>query len=92
MRMLVAIAMVALLATSPAVARNASHHHLKRVTILKDRPTLKPDQGGVGRHPDDIALDRKIRKYLPRLLIIRKLGASQTEARSSPETSTVASV
>jgi hypothetical protein len=50
---------VSLMATSTAFARNASHHHFKRATP-KRQSTTKTDPGGVPRHPDDVALDRKI--------------------------------
>jgi hypothetical protein len=55
----VAIAMVALMATSSAFARKTSHHHFKRAAIDHQWAT-KPNPGGVERHPADVALDRKI--------------------------------
>jgi hypothetical protein len=58
-RRLIAIMTVVLMATSPAFARKASHHHSKRVAT-KHQPAPKTDPGGVSRHPDDVALDRKI--------------------------------
>ena len=60
MRTLIAIIMVSLIATSTAFARKASHHHSKRAAALKHQLTTKTDPGGVARHPDDVALDRKI--------------------------------
>jgi hypothetical protein len=50
--------MVMLTATSSAFARKASHHHSKR-GALKHQLAVN-DRGGVPRHPDDVALDRKI--------------------------------
>src|SRR3981081_4064231 len=58
-RMLIAIMMVALLASSSAFARKASQHHSKRVAP-KHQSTTKTDPGGVARDPNDVALDRKI--------------------------------
>jgi hypothetical protein len=55
---LIAIFIVALMANSTAFARKASHHHSKRAP--KHQLTPKTDPGGVARHPDDVALDRKI--------------------------------
>jgi hypothetical protein len=57
-RTLIAIIMVSLIATSTAFARKAPHHHSKRAP--KHQLTTKTDPGGVPRHPDDVALDRKI--------------------------------
>jgi hypothetical protein len=57
-RTLIAIIMVMLTATSSAFARKASHHHSKR-GALKHQSAVN-DRGGVPRHPDDVALDRKI--------------------------------
>jgi hypothetical protein len=57
-RTLIAIIVVAL-ASSTALARKASHHHSKRVAH-KHQSITKADQGGAARHPDDVALDRKI--------------------------------
>ena len=59
MRTLIAIMMVALLASSSAFARKASQHHSKRVAP-KHQSTTKTDPGGVARDPNDVALDRKI--------------------------------
>jgi hypothetical protein len=58
-RRLIAIMTVLLMAIAPAYARKASHHHLKR-TAPKHQSSAKTDQGGALRHPDDVALDRKI--------------------------------
>jgi hypothetical protein len=55
MRTLIAITIVALMATSPAFARK----HSKR-TAPNHQLATKADHGGVERHPDDVALDRKI--------------------------------
>jgi hypothetical protein len=55
---LMAIMIVALMAASSAFARKASYHHHKRAAV-KHQPT-KTDPGGVQRHPEDVALDRKI--------------------------------
>jgi hypothetical protein len=60
MRTLIAIMMVELMASSTAFARKASHHHLKRTAAPKHQLMTKTDPGGVARHPDDVALDRKI--------------------------------
>jgi hypothetical protein len=51
MRTLIAITIVALMATSSAFARK----HSKRTA-----PTTKANHGGVERHLYDVALDRKI--------------------------------
>jgi hypothetical protein len=59
MRTLIAIFIVALMASSTAFARKASHHHSKRAAP-KHQLTTKTDPGGVPRHPEDVALDRKI--------------------------------
>lgn len=59
MRKLFAIMIVALMAASPALARKATHHHHKQRTS-KHQPAVTTDRGGAARHPDDIALDRKI--------------------------------
>jgi hypothetical protein len=50
---------VALMAASSASARKASHHS-KHTMASKHRPAPKIDPGDVQRHPDDVALDRKI--------------------------------
>jgi hypothetical protein len=50
---------LALMATSSAFARKASHHS-KHTVASKHQPAPKTDPGGVQRHPDDVALDRKI--------------------------------
>jgi hypothetical protein len=60
MRTLIAIFIVALMAGSTAFARKASHHHSKRAAAPKHQLMTKTDPGGVPRHPDDVALDRKI--------------------------------
>jgi hypothetical protein len=60
MRTLIAIFLAALMASSTASARKASHHHSKRAAAPKHQLTTKTDPGGVARHPDDVALDRKI--------------------------------
>ena len=59
MRPLIAIIIVSLVATSTAFARKASHHHFKRAAP-KQQSATKTDPGGIARHPDDVALDRKI--------------------------------
>ena len=59
MRALVAIMIMVLMATSSAFARKASQHHSKRAAPSRQLAT-KPNPGGVERHPDDVALDRKI--------------------------------
>jgi hypothetical protein len=60
MRTLIAIFFVALMASSTASARKASHQYSKRAAAPKHQLTTKTDPGGVARHPDDVALDRKI--------------------------------
>lgn len=53
--------MVELMAASSASARKAPHQHSKHMVASKHQPMPKTnDQGGVERHPDDVALDRKI--------------------------------
>jgi hypothetical protein len=52
MRTLIAIFIVALMASSTAFARKASHHHSKRAAP-KHQLTTKTDPGGVPRHPED---------------------------------------
>jgi hypothetical protein len=47
------------MASSAAFARKASHHHSKRAAA-KHQLTTKTDPGGIARHPDDVAVDRKI--------------------------------
>jgi len=59
-RTLVAIMIMVRMATSSAFARKASHHHSKRATAAKHQLANKADGGGIERHPDDAALDRKI--------------------------------
>ena len=59
MRKLLAIMIAVLMAASPALARKATHHHPKQRTP-KHQPVVTTDRGGAERHPDDIALDRKI--------------------------------
>ena len=58
MRALVAV-LIVVLAAAPVLAREASHHRHKR-DKLKDATTTNVDRGGTPRHPDDVALDRKI--------------------------------
>jgi hypothetical protein len=58
-RTLVAIMIMVLMATSSAFARKTSHINFKRAAIYRQSAT-KPNPGGVERHPDDVALDRKI--------------------------------
>jgi hypothetical protein len=58
-RTLIAIIMVSLMATPTAFARKASHHHFKRA-VPKQQAVTKADPGGVQRHPDDVAFDRRI--------------------------------
>jgi hypothetical protein len=53
--------LVAMMTTSPGFARKASHH-FRHTMVSKHQPTPKTNErGGVERHPDDVALDRKIR-------------------------------
>jgi CspA family cold shock protein len=59
-RTLIAIMMVALMASSSAFARKASHHHSKRTATPKHQSATKTDPGGVARDPADVELDRKI--------------------------------
>jgi hypothetical protein len=58
-RTFIAILIAALMATSPALARKASHHHSKG-TVAKHQSEATAGPVVVPRHPDDIALDRKI--------------------------------
>jgi hypothetical protein len=58
-RTLIAIIIASLVATSTAFARKASHHHFKRAAP-KHQSATKTDPGDIARHPDDVALDRKI--------------------------------
>jgi hypothetical protein len=52
--------LVILMAAASASARNASHHS-KHAVVSKHQPApMTKDRGGVERHPDDVALDRKI--------------------------------
>jgi hypothetical protein len=57
MRTLIAIIIVVLMTVSSALARKAPHHHSKR---NKELSVTRTDPGGAMRHPDDVALDRKI--------------------------------
>jgi hypothetical protein len=50
--------LIVALTTSPSFARKASHHHSKRGAPNHQLAT-KLDPGGVERHLDDVALDRK---------------------------------
>jgi hypothetical protein len=59
-RTLVAIMIMVLMATSSAFARKASYHHSKRAAPKHQSATKANDRGGIERHPDDVALDRKI--------------------------------
>jgi hypothetical protein len=59
MRTLIAILIVAIMATSSAFARKISQHHSKRAAP-NHHSTTKTDPGGVARDPADVALDRKI--------------------------------
>jgi hypothetical protein len=59
-RTLIAIMMVALMASSSAFARKASHHHSKRTAAPKHQSATKTDSGDVARDPADVELDRKI--------------------------------
>jgi hypothetical protein len=54
-RTLIAIMMVALLASSSAFARKASHHHSNAPPLSISQPIA-----GVQRDPADVELDRKI--------------------------------
>jgi hypothetical protein len=56
-RTLIAIMMVALLASSSAFARKASHHHFKRGA---PKHQSADRSGGVQRDPAGVELDRKI--------------------------------
>jgi hypothetical protein len=58
MRTLIAIKIVALMASASAFARKASHRHTIR-GALKHQSAVN-DRGGVPRHPDDVALDRNL--------------------------------
>jgi hypothetical protein len=61
MRKLLAIMIVMLTAASPALARKPTHHHHHhKLRASKPQPVVTSDRGGAQRHPDDIALDRKI--------------------------------
>lgn len=60
MRKLLAIMIAVLMAASPALARKATHHHHPKPRTPKHQPVVTTDRGGAARHPDDIALDRKI--------------------------------
>jgi hypothetical protein len=55
---LMAIMIVVLMAASSAFARKASHHRHKRAAATHQ--STRPDPGRVQRHPEDVALDRKI--------------------------------
>ena len=57
MRVLIAV-LIVVLAAAPVFARKATHHRYKR-DAAKNAPT-NVDRGGTPRHPDDVALDRKI--------------------------------
>ena len=57
--MLIAIMVVSLMATSTAFARKVSHHHFKRAAP-KHQSVIETDLGGIERHAEDVALDRKI--------------------------------
>jgi hypothetical protein len=58
MRALVAI-LIVVFAAAPVLARKATHHRLKRDAAMN--PTITGVERGVTpRHPDDVALDRKI--------------------------------
>jgi hypothetical protein len=57
-----------LMATSSAFARKASYHHSKRAAPKHQSATKANDRGGIERHPDDVALDRKIGSILPGML------------------------
>jgi hypothetical protein len=48
-----------LMATSPAFSRKARHHRAKHPAAAA-RTVKTNDGGGIQRHPDDIALDRRI--------------------------------
>jgi hypothetical protein len=51
---------MALMTASSAFARKAPHHRFKHSISSKHQPVSKADAGRVLRHPDDVALDRKI--------------------------------
>jgi hypothetical protein len=52
-------ALAVIMAASPALARRALHHHSKRPAPTQQSEKIKPPD--VQRHPDDVALDRKIK-------------------------------
>jgi predicted LPLAT superfamily acyltransferase len=58
-RALIVIIVVSLMVSSTAFARKASRDHFKRAAS-PHQSAPKTDLGGVPRHPDDVALDRKI--------------------------------
>jgi hypothetical protein len=58
MRVLVAV-LIVVIASAPVFARKATHHRYKRDAV-KHATITNVDRGGTPRHPDDVALDRKI--------------------------------
>jgi len=63
-RTLIAIMMVALLASSSAFARKASQHHSKRVAPKHQSTTKKPIRVASHAIPNDVAPRSKDREYL----------------------------
>ena len=59
MRTFIAILIGALIATSPALARKSSRHHSAHA-VPKHRAEVRTGPVDVPRHPDDVAIDRKI--------------------------------
>jgi len=51
--------LIVVLAAAPVLARKATHHRYRRDAAMNPTVT-KVDRGGTPRHPDDVALDRKI--------------------------------
>ena len=58
MRVLVAL-LIVVIASAPVFARKATRHRHNR-DGAKHTTIKRSDRGGTPRHPDDIALDRKI--------------------------------
>lgn len=59
MRTFFVVTIAVVMATSPAFSRKARHHRAKHPAAAAQ--TVKTnDGGGFKRHPDDVALDRKI--------------------------------
>jgi hypothetical protein len=60
MQTLIAIILVVLMTSAPAFARKAFQHQPKRVASKHQSAVKATDRGVIERHPDDVALDRKI--------------------------------